>query len=258
MFHREVENESNYLRKTSCDNRETLSRRTPIPNQIAVWVRGTVERRLTPQYVRFICLLVLTVYAVVMAVSFATSVRGRTIFGPPLGADFGAYYVAGQIFNTHQPERIYDNELHHQLYQEQFPSAPVDEQLPYVNAPFFILPFVILARLPYPVAYMLWVILSLTLYVAGFSLICRTLEGFPAHARYLALLLALSFMPFLVEGLAGGQTSAVGFFCLALAINQERARHYIVSGLFLSLCAYKPTLLFLIVPMLLITRRYFT
>lgn len=65
-------------------------------------------------------------------------------------------------------------------------------------------------------------------------------------------------MPFLVECLAGGQTSAVGFFCLALAIHQERCGRYVLSGLALSLCAYKPTLLLLLVPMLLITRRYAT
>ena len=68
---------------------------------------------------------------------------------PSLGADFGAFYVAGQIFNTYQPNQIYDTRLHRQLYQEQFPYTPPDAQLPYVNAPFFILPFTILARLPY-------------------------------------------------------------------------------------------------------------
>ena len=52
-------------------------------------------------------------------------------------------------------------------------------------------------------------------------------------------------MPFLVECLAGGQTSAVAFFCLAFAINRERRGYYISSGLALSPCAYKPTLLLL-------------
>jgi hypothetical protein len=201
---------------------------------------------------------VLAVYLVVFAISFATNVRGRTIFGPSLGADFAAFYVAGQIFNTHSPDRIYDSQLQHQLYQEQFPNAEPDTQLPYVNAPLFILPFTILARLPYSWAYLCWVTLSLALYLAGYSLIWRTLDGIPRDAWLTALLLALSFMPFLVECLAGGQTSAVGFFCLALAINQERRGHQILSGLALSLCAYKPTLLLLVVPMLLITRRYST
>ncbi|HEY9807640.1 MAG TPA: glycosyltransferase family 87 protein, partial [Candidatus Obscuribacterales bacterium] len=126
------------------------------------------------------------------------------------------------------------------------------------NAPFFILPFTMLARLPYSWAYLFWVLLSVALYVAGFSLILRTLEGIPPEAKFTALLLALSFMPFLVECLAGGQTSAVAFFCLALTIHLERRGYQILGGLALSLCAYKPTLLLLIVPMLLVTRRYLT
>ena len=148
--------------------------------------------------------------------------------------------------------------LHHRLYHEQFPGAPADSHLPYVNAPFFILPFTVLARLPYSWAYLLWIALSVVLYVAGFFLIWKTLDGIPRDAWLIALLLSVSFMPFLVECLAGGQTSAVGFFCLSLAIVGERRGHYILSGLALSLCAYKPTLLVLILPMLVITRRYLT
>jgi hypothetical protein len=202
--------------------------------------------------------LVLAVYLVALLVSFATSVRGRTIFGPYLGADFGAFYIAGKIFNAESPARIYDAELHQQLYQAEFPDAPPDSHLPYVNAPFFILPFTLLSRLPYSWAYLCWVVLSVALFVAGFTLVWKTLDGIPADAWFVSLLLGISFMPFLVECLAGGQTSAIGFFCLAVAISSERRRRQIVSGLALSLCAYKPTLLLLILPMLVITRRYAT
>ena len=222
------------------------------------WVHNLLERRLNRPYIQFICLLVLATYLVVLVVSFATSVRGRTIFGPYLGADFGAYFVAGKIYNTISPDQIYDAELHHRLYQEEFPDVPSDSQLPYVNAPFFVLPFTVLARLPYAWAYFLWIVLSLALYVAGFGMLWRTLDGIPRDAWLVSLLPALSFMPFLVECLAGGQTSAVGFFCLAFAINRERRGHHILSGLAVSLCTYKPTLLLLAVPMLLISRRYKT
>ena len=133
----------------------------------------------------------LAVYLAVFAISFASNVNGRTIFGPSLGADFGAFYVAGKIFNTQPPDRIYDGALHHQLYQEQFPDTPPEAQLPYVNAPFFILPFTMLASLPYSWAYLFWVLLSLALYLAGFSLVWRTLEKIPQDAWFIALLLAL-------------------------------------------------------------------
>jgi hypothetical protein len=227
-------------------------------DKVTTWVQSLIEHRLNRPYIQFICILVLAVYLVVLVMSFATNVRGRTIFGPYLGADFGAYYIAGKIFNTRSADQIYDAMLHHRLYQEQFPDMPSDSQLPYVNAPFFVLPFTILARMPYSWAYLLWLLLSLALYVAGLTLIWRTLDGIPRDAWLTSLLLALSFMPFLVECLAGGQTSAVGFFCLAFAISSERRGYHILSGLAISLCAYKPTLLLLAVPMLLITRRYKT
>jgi hypothetical protein len=222
------------------------------------WVQATLNRRLNRPYIQFICVLVLAVYLLVFALTFATSNSGRTIFGPILGGDFGAFYVAGKIFNTERGDLIYDRTLHHQIYDAQFPTADRDTQSPYVNAPFFILPFTILARLPYGWAYLFWVVISLTLYLAGFALIWKALDAIPRDAWSLALLLSLSFMPFLVECLAGGQTSAVAFFFIALAISLERRRQFFLSGLALAVCAYKPTLLLLIAPMLLVTRRYYT
>ena len=226
-------------------------------NSFLSWCRSFLERRLNHSYIRFISITVLAVFLITLTVSFGTSVRGRTRFGPFLGADFGAFYIAGKIFNTHSPDQIYDRDLHQQLYQEGFPDAPPDSQLPYANAPFFILPFTLLARLPYSWAYLAWVLISVCLYVAGLSLIWRVLKAMPKDAWLTALLLALSFMPFLVECLAGGQTSAFGFFCLALAISSER-RSQILSGAALSLCYYKPTLLLLVVPMLLVSRHFIT
>lgn len=225
---------------------------------LASWGRDVVERRLSRNYVQFTCLLVLAVYLVAFIISLTTAERGRTIFGPHLGADFGAFFVAGKIFNEHSPAQIYDAQLQDRLYREQFPDAALDDRLPYVNAPFFVLPFTLLARLPYSWAYLSSVLISLALFVGGFALIWKTLEGIPADAWSTSILLALSFMPFLVECLAGGQTSAFGFFCLASAISSERRGKLFVSGLVLSLCSYKPTLLLLILPMLVISRRFTT
>jgi hypothetical protein len=220
-------------------------------------VRRFIERRLHQAYIRKIAILVLAVFFIVLTVSFATAKRGKTIFGPFLGADFGAYYVAGQIFNNHDPARIYEFELQRRVYKQNFPDAPADEALLYANAPFFIAPFILLSRLPYAWAYLIWLVFSLSLYIAAFSILWRSLESLPQNIWLTALLLALSFWPFLVECLAGGQTSAVGFFCLALAIAFEsRSRFW--SGAVLALCAYKPTLLLLVGPMLLVTGRWLT
>src|SRR5262245_22912986 len=127
------------------------------------WWRA-IDRRLNRSDIRSICLLVLVIYSIILSISFATQRSGRTIFGPQLGADFGAYYVAGRIFNHVAPGRIYDRDLHHAIYQEVFPTAPSGEELPYVNAPFFILPFIALARLHYAWAYLGWLLISLGLF----------------------------------------------------------------------------------------------
>jgi hypothetical protein len=93
--------------------------------------------------------MILAIYVIVLIISFATAKRGRTIFGPSLGADFGAYYVAGLIFNNYDRASIYDVPLHWRLYHQNFPDAPLDEELGYANAPFFVAPFVFLSRVPY-------------------------------------------------------------------------------------------------------------
>ena len=220
-------------------------------------MRRFIERRLNQRYIRSIAILVLAIYVIVLIVSFATAKRGKTVFGPFLGADFGAFYVAGQIYNRNGPESIYDSRLHRQIYKENFPDAPTNEELSYANAPFFLAPFIFLSRLPYAWAYFIWLVISVSLYAGGFSILWRALEFLPQEIRSTALLVALSFWPFLVECLAGGQTSAFGFFCLALAIACE-TRNRFWSGAALALCAYKPTLLFLVVPMLLVTGRWLT
>ena len=218
-------------------------------------MRAFIERRLNQAYIRRIAILVLAVCVIVLTFSFATAKRGRTVFGPFLGADFGAFYVAGQIYNRYGPANIYDGSLHRQLYKENFPDAPMDEELSYANAPFFVIPFIFLSRLPYAPAYAIWLLISISLYLAGFSILWRALPSLSRELWLTALLLALSFWPFLVECLAGGQTSAFGFFWLALAITLE-ARNRFWSGVALAVCAYKPTLLFLVVPMLLVTGRW--
>jgi hypothetical protein len=217
-----------------------------------------IERRLNRRYIQSICLIILVTFVIALTVSFITQANGRTRFGSFLGADFAAFYVGGSIYNSFAPERIYDRALHNRLYRELFPEVPPGSELPYANTPFFILPFPLLAQFSYPTAYLISVLISIGLYVAGFSLIWRDLGAMPEGTRLTALLLALSFTPFLIECLAGGQTSAFGFFCLAIALRLERLNYRILSGAALAFCTYKPTLLLLIVPMLAITRSFRT
>jgi hypothetical protein len=127
-------------------------------NAFLTQCHASVERRLTRRYIQSVCCLLLGFFLIVQTFSFLTNDKGRTAFGPYLGADFAVFYVAGSIFDAYPPERIYDINLHTQLYRGLFPGVPPDAQLPYANAPFFVLPFAVLAHLPYQWAYLIWMI----------------------------------------------------------------------------------------------------
>lgn len=224
-------------------------------NALLVWGRSFIDQRLSRQYVRSICLIILAIFFLALSVSFATQSRGRTIFGPFFGADFATFYVTGLIIDQNGPEKVYDRALQNQFYRDLFPDWPRDIELAFANTPFFVVPLPLLSRLSYSSAYLLWLLISLGLYVVALKIVWRTLHAMPQDAWLTALLLALSFMPFLAECLAGGQTSAFAVFLIALAISFDKRGRWFLSGLALSLCSYKPTLLLLILPMLVITRR---
>lgn len=224
-------------------------------NTLLTQCHDAVERRLNRRYIQSICCLVLAVYLIVQAIAFTTNEGGRTTFGPYLGPDFATFYVAGSIFDSYTPERLYDVNLHTQLYRTLFPGMPPGTESPYANAPFFVLPFAMLAHLPYQWAYFIWMLISIGLYFGGIKLLWETFDSIPRDAWLTTLLLAFSFTPFLIEGLSGGQVSVFSFFWLALALHLERQGHQVLSGAAVAFCAYKPTLLVLILPMLVITRR---
>jgi hypothetical protein len=219
------------------------------------FVQDFIIRRLNTAYMQKICLIIIVVNAVLIAVSFITDENGRTIFGPHLGADFASFYIAGSMFSEYGAASIYDRELHTFLYHNLFPDLAFNTQLPYANAPFFVVPFVLLAKLPYAWAYFAWLLIALGFYVGGLVLLGKTLDAMPAQLRHTMFLVSLAFMPFITENLAGGQVSTVGFLCLAAALYFLRLGHPVLSGMVLAICLYKPTLLILILPMLLLTRQ---
>ncbi len=69
---------------------------------------------------------------------------------------------------------------------------------------------------------------------------------------------ALAFYPFFWGIVVNGQLTSVAVFSVGVAIYLERRSRLFSSGLALSVLAYKPTLLLLLVPMLLLTRRFRT
>src|SRR5262245_4513273 len=216
-------------------------------------VRLFVQRRLQGDRVHFVCLAAMGLGLALLVVSFATVDGGRTIFGPALGADYAGFYTAGAILNRNEPGRLYDFDLQNQLYHEFLPGVEKEERLPFVHPPLVAVAFRPLAALPYSWSFAVWLLLSAGFYVAGLVLTISPLQSLSGTNRVTALLLALSFEPFIVECWLGGQLSAFGLFCIALAIFFRQTNRPVAAGLALGLCLYKPTLLVLLLPMLLVT-----
>jgi hypothetical protein len=204
----------------------------------------------------FLCVAVLTMWLVILIASFWTFNGNSTVFGQPLGADFAGFYSAGRLLNENPPQRLYDFPLQDQLYHEVLPGLQQEYILPYVYPPFFTLVFRPLALLPYPWAYLVWLLLSIGLVLLGLFVMARTLTGIPGSDWPTIFLLTLSFEPLVMECWLGGQTSAIGFCAMAFALRLYHLRRFGSCGLALACCLYKPPLLLLILPMLAVGRQW--
>jgi hypothetical protein len=194
-------------------------------------------------------------FAVLFSYSFISAVlHGRqTPFGLPLGGDFAAFYLSGVAVRHATMTQFYNQELQQQEYKKLLPGEPAGISLPYVHAPFLALLFSVFAPLSFESALIVWIVISTGLFLAGIKLLWRFGPIPPA-----LILTCMSFMPFMIECLAGGQTSAIAFFLICCAITLERRRNHFLSGTVLAGVLYKPTLLILLLPMLLLTRRFRT
>ena len=225
-------------------------------NRLGMALRRTLDARLQPAYLRWMSVAVLVVGGVLLCVSFTTSDRGQTSFGQPLGNDFAGFFVAAQILDRGHADQLYDRALHDQLYHELLPKLDPHDSIPYVHPPFVAGVLRPLTWLSYEAAVALWLVISLSLFLSGVWLLVRSSSGLPREQTGLVLLLALSFEPFLMECWLGGQLSSVGFFSYALAWYFLSRNRPMASGMALGLCFYKPTLLLLMLPLLVIGRRW--
>jgi hypothetical protein len=190
-----------------------------------------------------------------VAVSFATQHGGITPFGPELGGDYPAFYVAGRILNS-TPERLHDMALQEKLYRQVIPDAPPGQFLLYPSAPFLAILFRPLALLPYTWSYLAWLVISASLALAGFWLLCKAIPSLAGDDWLTAMLAAFSFTPFLFEGWVSGQTCAVVIFCVAAAVYLRQQGREFSAGMVLAILAFKPTLMLLLLPMLVVTRSF--
>src|SRR5947209_7379814 len=142
-------------------------------------VAARIERVVCPfpgiQEARAISILSLMAAAIMCALSLYYGYRGETFMGRPLGADFVQFYAAGKILNDGPPAGIYDIPRMAKVELDSLPSMPKTQMLVFANAPYIVIPFRMLAKLPYFAAYCVWLASSLALYAASVWILFRNL-----------------------------------------------------------------------------------
>jgi len=196
------------------------------------------------------------VLAAVVAVQVATARDGATTIGPGLGADYPAFYAAGRLLREYPGDRLYDLSLQTQLGNEARPGAPPEGGLLFVHPPPAALPFVPLAALPYTASYLAWMAVSVGAAAAGLAVLRRGCANLSREDWFTAAGLGLAAQPLLAESIVGGQIAVMAFASACLALVCVRREHLFLAGLALSLLAYKPTLLLLFAPLVLLGGRW--
>ncbi len=180
-------------------------------------------------------------------------------FSSLLPVDFIYFYGIGQILNLHPAVQLYDYGLQLKTFNDIYrltENHQVWGRSPY--PPFVAKFFSVYARFSFEQAYFLWMGTSFALYVAGIAAAVKAILPRDPLRGSLIFCFALASPVFLYYNLAVGQLATVAVFAASLAIYLEKRSMPLLSGLALSILTYKPTLLLLIVPMLLITRRFRT
>jgi hypothetical protein len=171
-------------------------------------------------------------------------------------SDFVYLYGMGKLFNEHPAAELYDWTVQKKVCTDIHPIAK-GEYGPIPYHPFIGMLFRPFATLPYLTAFLLWISISLAGYITGVLALSSLYFRDEPLARSLILCLAMAFYPFSWTIMAG-HLSTLGFLAIAAALVQEHRGRAYLSGLALSICVYKPTLLVLILPMLFIARRWRT
>jgi hypothetical protein len=171
--------------------------------------------------------------------------------------DFVYFYGFGRIFDKYPAAEVYDYNLQERILTE---VHPLDGRRygPVAYAPFLGVFFRPFSRIPFFEAYLLWLAITFSFYMAGIALLTARFLPLDPLPRSLVFCFALCFYPFIGWTLLNGDISIIGFFAVALAFREEDLERPFRSGLALSICCYKPTLLVLLLPMLVVTRRFRT
>jgi len=161
------------------------------------------------------------------------------------GGDFLEFYAAGRIVAAHQTDHLYDLDVQARVEHEITAPERWSGFHGFITPPFFALPFVPLAALPYLSAFALWSALGILMLIGTLWLVDRV-RAAPWVLAFVPVWAAISY----------GQNSLLSLFVLASVYVLLRRGRDGVAGVVLGCLLYKPQLVVLLAALLLLDRRW--
>lgn len=170
---------------------------------------------------------------------------GVDALGNPLGGDFAMFYIAGQMAYSGEWTELYDESLQQRRLLEQLPGLSSDTYLPYRYPPLVAIFASPLAALPYRVAFAVFSLVSLGLWLGSIRLLTRDmmpkLDAYGSTAG-----LAVACAPVAVQTIIDGQASLIWFAIAAVSWWCLQRGHQVSAGALLALAACKPNVMLLL------------
>lgn len=178
-----------------------------------------------------------------------------------IGLDFRTYYSSAQIAKNEGFSKIYNLELQKKyqqpLYEDYIGSLPANnfETVPTPYFPIFILPFLIFIFFPPNIGFVLFTIISSGAFIVSAIYLLRQ---FKLTEELNWTIIGAFGSVSLFFNLFFGQINVFLFIALAGFLLQIRDKHYLRSGLILSIWLVKPQMLIFILPWLLFAGKFRT
>lgn len=172
-----------------------------------------------------------------------------------LAFDFCAYWSGGRIINTSGYAEIYNGNLLYQIQKSIYPNIELRiipfEEVPLPYLPIFIIPFQFLSLLDLPYSFIAWTLINVIGFGYYLNFFTRELLGENLPKRLL-LIFFLSLPVFL--NLNYGQVNIWLGICAGEFFRALTSGKSLKAGLWLGGWLFKPQLLILIIPFLIIRK----
>ena len=193
---------------------------------------------LTPRRIRAHALLLAICLWTVYAIDMSTpGLRDRN--GLIKGTDFLHFYTLGNIVLQKRGDLLYNIQAQAALLRKLVPEAAGDLYVP-LYGPQVSLLFAPFARMSYPTALTIWLLLNAVIYGACCYLVWKHCPNLRAEPRTV-LIAALAF-PGFFHLVAWGQTSALALLCFTLAFLALSKNRLYLAGLAIGSLIFKPQL----------------